>query len=87
MLQDFLANRSAISASTASEAEPRSSGFQPLFAARAAALTAARQPVEIESDTERLEAPEIELVHEAGQVRRIIVTCKCCEKITIDCEY
>ena len=87
MLQDFLANRTAISASTASEAEPRSSGFQPLFAARSAALTAARPPAEVEPESERREAPEIELVHEAGQVRRIIVTCKCCEKITIDCEY
>ena len=87
MLQDFLANRPAISASTDSAAEPRSSGFQPLFAARAAALTATRQSAEVEPESERLEAPEIELVHEAGQVRRIIVTCKCCEKITIDCEY
>lgn len=87
MLQDFLASRPAISSSTAAEAGPRSSGFQPLFAARAAALTATRKPAEMEPESERLEAPEIELVHEAGQVRRIIVTCKCCEKITIDCEY
>ena len=87
MLQDFLANRPAIPSSTPSEAEPRSSGFQPLFAARATGLAATRKQLEADPETERLEAPEIELVEEAGQVRRIIVTCKCCEKITIDCEY
>lgn len=87
MLQDFLANRPGIPSPTASDAEPRSSGFQPLFAARATSLAATRQQLDLEPEAERLEAPEIELVHEAGQVRQIIVTCKCCEKITIDCEY
>ena len=87
MLQDFLSNRPAIQSSTGTETEPRSAGFQPFFAARAAGLAAPRQEVAAEPEPERLDEPEIELVHEAGQVRRIIVTCKCCEKITIDCEY
>ena len=87
MLQDFLANRPAIASSTGLEAEPRSAGFQPLFAARSAGLPSKRQEAGADPDVERLDAPEIELVQEAGQVRQIIVTCKCCEKITIDCEY
>ena len=87
MLQDFLSNRPAIQSGTAPEAEPRSTGFQPLFAARAASLGANRKALDVEPESERLEAPEIELIQEAGQVRQIIVTCKCCEKITIDCEY
>ena len=85
MLQDFLANRPVAQSSGDSPAQP--SSFQPFFAARAAGLTASRREIETDADVPRLEEPEVELVHEAGQVRRIIVTCKCCEKITIDCEY
>ena len=83
MLQDFLANRPA----GGPAAEPRHTGFQSLLAARAPGLAARRTDLDAEPEAERLEAPEIELIHDAGQVRRIIVTCKCCEKITIDCEY
>ena len=79
MLQDFLSNRPA--------SEPRNTGFQSLLATRTPGLAASRTDIDTEPGAERLEAPEIELIHEAGQVRRIIVTCKCCEKITIDCEY
>lgn len=86
MLQDFLANRAGAPAASP-EAETRNSNFQPLFAARAAGLAAKRPELPAEPEPERLDAPEIEIVQEAGQVRRIIVTCKCCEKITIDCEY
>ena len=83
MLQDFLSNRPTIQSPAATETQPRNSTFQPFFAARAAQTPArAAQP-----EIARLEAPEIELVHEAGEVRRIIVTCTCCEKITIECEY
>ena len=87
MLQDFLSNRPAIQSPSATEVQPRDSTFQPFFAARAAGLSAQRAEIDAESGIKRLEAPEIELVEEAGQVRRIIVTCTCCEKITIDCEY
>ena len=85
MLQDFLSNRPAIQSPGAMNAPGRGTGFQPLFAARAAALAA--QDSEPDPESERLEAPQIELVREAGQVRRIVVTCTCCEKITIECEY
>ena len=87
MLQDFLANRSAIQSPDSTEMQPRTSTFQPFFAARAAGLGAKQSEPDAEPNIKRLEAPEIELVEEAGQVRRIIVTCTCCEKITIDCEY
>ncbi len=87
MLQDFLASRTSISPPDSAEMPPRVSSFQPFFAARAAGLTGKPTEAEADPDIKRLEAPEIELVEEAGQVRRIIVTCTCCEKITIDCEY
>ena len=85
MLQDFLANRPG--AQSSSDSPAQQSTFQPFFAARAAGLPASRREIEADPEVQRLEEPEIELVHEAGQVRRIIVTCKCCERITIDCEY
>ncbi len=88
MLEDFLSNRPAIQSPNATESEPRSSTFQPFFAARSAGLSGKRTAeFDAEPECPRLEAPEIELVRESGEVRRIIVTCKCCEKITIDCEY
>ncbi len=86
MLQDFLANRPGAS-SQSTETQSASTGFQSLFAARAAGLASPRREIEPVVETKKLDAPEIELVEEAGQLRRIIVTCTCCEKITIDCEY
>ena len=85
MLQDFLANRPSIQSHATTNAPERGGGFQPLFATRPAGLAA--KDSEADPESERLEAPQIEIVREAGQVRRIVVTCTCCEKITIDCEY
>ena len=85
MLQDFLANRPSIQSHATTNAPERGAGFQPLFAAHRAGLAAAGS--EPERESEHLEAPQIEVVREGGQVRRIVVTCTCCEKITIDCEY
>ena len=87
MLQDFLASRTSIPSSDSAETQPRASTFQPFLAARAVGLTGNAAEAEADPAIKRLEAPEIELIEEAGQVRRIIVTCTCCEKITIDCEY
>ena len=85
MLQDFLSNRPAILSASGTEAPARTAAFQPLIASRTAGLGAGNS--EPDPEGRHLEAPEIELVRENGQVRRIVVTCTCCEKITIDCEY
>ena len=79
MLQDFLSNRP--------DAPVRSGAFQPLVASRTAGLGRGNSEPAADAASSQLEAPEIELVRENGQVRRIVVTCTCCEKITIDCEY
>ena len=87
MLQDFLANRPSIQSSASNSAPARSDSFQPLIASRPAGLAGKNSEPDPEPASEHLEAPQIELVRENGQVRRIVVTCSCCEKITIDCEY
>ncbi len=87
MLQDFLANRPSIQSSATASAPARGGDFQPLFAARPAGLAGKSSEPDSDLESPRLEAPQIELVREGGQVRRIVVTCTCCEKITIDCEY
>ena len=85
MLQDFLSNRPAIQSASGTEAPARIGTFQPLVASRVAGLGTGNS--EPDPESKHLEAPEIELVRENGLVRRIVVTCTCCEKITIDCEY
>lgn len=91
MLQDFLSGRAAVhSDSTAPEvAPPGETGFQPFFAARAAGLAAAGSARRIEEvpANEPLDAAQVELVEENGRVQRIVVTCTCCKRIEIECEY
>jgi hypothetical protein len=90
MLKDFLAEHSAQGAFSRNVAVPGAAGFQPLFAP--GALTPgvpsarSREPLESEAHTRR-EAPEIEVIQENGKIRRIVVTCKCCERIELECEY
>jgi len=91
MLQDFLAGRPSLNSDSAKPAVPaeREAGFQPLFAARAPALTPAAGGRRIADvpESELLDAPQIELVEENGVVQRIIVTCTCCQRIELECEY
>jgi hypothetical protein len=82
MLQDFLTGRLATDSTTA-PALPRSSvEFQPLTPSRIGALTAPGA-----TEAPRLEEPQVEIIEDGGKVRRIVVTCTCCEKIEIECEY
>ena len=87
MLQDFLSNRPAIQSPAGASAPARSGAFQPLFAEGSAGLSARSRKLDAEPEGKPHEAPQIELVREDGEVRRIVVTCTCCEKITIDLEY
>ncbi len=83
MLQDFLTGRPGLSHDSSTSALSRgSSEFQPLTPSRIGALAAPAA-----ADSERLEAPQVEIIEDGGKVRRIVVTCTCCEKIEIECEY
>jgi hypothetical protein len=86
MLQDFLTGRPGLETAqtTALPASSRTAPFQPLTTSRIAELGApGRQPAE----PARLTAPQVEVIEDAGQVRKIVVTCTCCERIEIECEY
>lgn len=84
MLQDFLTGRPGLSNDSGSmPALPRgTSEFQPLTASRLGAVGGRDH-----AEPDRLEAPQVEIIEDGGRVRRIVVTCTCCEKIEIECEY
>lgn len=85
MLQDFLAGR-LTNDSTATPAISRGGGeFQPMSPARFGALAAPAAPPVPERP--RLAEPQVEIIEDGGKVHRIVVTCTCCEKIEIECEY
>ena len=86
MFQELIPSRPVVE-SNRGEAATRETQFQPLFAAHAAALGAPASRLGSNAMPARLEAPQIELVEEEGKVRRIVVTCTCCEKIELECEY
>lgn len=91
MLQDFLTGRPSMTSGSTTPAIPaaRDGAFQPLFATRAAELPSASGTRRIADipEPELLDAPQIELVEENGVVQRIVVTCTCCRRIEIECEY
>jgi hypothetical protein len=91
MLQDFLTGRTALdsTSTTPALAASRPGQFQPFSTTRGTDLASLGAPGRLPSasESERREAPQVELVEEEGKVRRIVVTCTCCEKIEIECEY
>lgn len=90
----------AISAKAVSSANAAATGFQPFFSAigRQPVLPQPETP-----DTEPVtlnamlhsraagstlhDAPQVELVTRDGKIERIIVTCTCCERIELECQY
>jgi hypothetical protein len=91
MLQDFLAGRPSVvseHAPTPGTSLPES-GFQSLLNVRGGKHPSNGVPRRVgESATgETLEAPQIEVEQENGVVRRIVVTCTCCQRIELECEY
>jgi len=89
MLQDFLTGRAALASETSTPpALARgSSDFQPMNPARFGQLGAPEPESAPGEAAPRLDAPLVEVIEDGGRVRRIVVTCRCCEKIEIDCEY
>ena len=52
-------------------------------AAAPASASAPKPPPAIETEP----VPQVELVENAGRVERIIVTCTCCNRIELQCQY
>lgn len=94
-MESFLANRPAARADRADRAalpKNEESAFRPLFESTAAPVlppAAERiiEPVIDEPERPRLDEPQVEVIAENGVVKRIVVTCRCCEKIEIECRY
>lgn len=98
MLQDFLSScANASSSSPVTKAQPgAATGFKSLFASGVLTQKRLNQPAAIggandanaaAESNEDLDAPVIELIQEAGKVSKIVVTCTCCRRIELECEY
>jgi hypothetical protein len=84
-MQNFLTGRSQHAAEkTARPAAASALGFHPLVAPALASAAAERaEPAPTADEME----PRVELVQTEGQIRRIVVTCACCRRIELECEY
>ena len=88
MLQDFLAGRNSVASDASSKAATQSD-FRPLFATGTLASVNVKKgaaPVETAAGPSTMEVPEVELIQEHGK-QRIIITCTCCQRIELECEY
>jgi hypothetical protein len=85
MLQDFLTGRLASDTTTLPSLARGGGEFQPMTPSRIGSLAAPDAAAPTEKP--RLEEPQVEIVEDGGKVQRIVVTCTCCEKIEIECEY
>jgi hypothetical protein len=90
-MQNFLAGRPSLNGESRTHVAvaPRV-GFQPLLAGEnpagesiPARATASSPRAEVASPAE----PQIEVVNHEGRIERIVVTCTCCQRIELRCEY
>jgi hypothetical protein len=86
-MNSFLENRPTAGRKDSISAQPAKSeaSFQPLFSA--GAITAARPASASSPETKQEAAPQVELIQNDGRVERIIVTCSCCNRIELQCQY
>ena len=80
-IQSFLSNRATATPSRDGIPQPAGNGgFQRLF----------DEVPRVENEgggKSRLDAPQVEVIEENGRVASIVVTCRCCERIEIACQY
>lgn len=89
-MESFLQNRPSLATVGRSTAQPEGSGdFQPFLRPASSPDKAALLNTMIEdspSDHKDSE-PQIELVRREDCVERIVITCSCCKRIELECEY
>ena len=78
-MQSFLSNRPVVSGKGAAQT-PAADGFQQLF-------DGATRPAGEAAANARPDAPQVDVIEENGRVTGIVVTCRCCERIEIACQY
>lgn len=78
---DEVLNANALTAAPSREVAPAAgaSDFQPFCGSNAVATTPARQVAHEEA--------KVELIQENGRIQQVVVTCRCGERIVLDCAY
>jgi len=85
-MNSFLENRPVAASKNGVIAAPKSEpGFHTLFPQKAPAKPDSDANPAPQAAPEA--APSVELVENGGKVERIIVTCTCCKRIELQCEY
>jgi len=88
-MQNYLDGRSVLKMENSAVTPPNAaSDFQPLLmgAFKNKSGDANGDPGAMPTE-DHLETPKIELVTQDGKIQRIIITCTCCKRIELDCEY
>jgi hypothetical protein len=82
-MESFLQNRTVLTKANGSEMKPADSGFHTLLQPPAPGATLSQADPSGQDETE----PQVELVNQDGRIERIVVTCTCCKRIELRCEY
>lgn len=84
-MQSFLTSRPVLKIDKASATGDTQPGFQPLYTPGRKESVDKQEAAGISS--EPLAEPQVEVVSDDGRIERIIVTCTCCKRIELSCEY
>jgi len=83
-MNSFLDNRPSVASKTGVIPQPKAEPiFQPMFAG-GSQPQARPEPV---SKPDGEAGPRVEFVQNGGKVERIVVTCTCCNRIELQCQY
>ena len=79
--QSFLSNRASVRSTEGGTSLSGTAGdFQRLFDENAKTET-------VNDAESRLDAPQVDVIEENGRVAKIVITCRCCERIELVCRY
>lgn len=87
-MESFLQNRPALATASRYTLQPAlEPGFQPFLRPtspndKGTSGPSTDTPLDAQEDQ-----PQVELVNRDGCVERIIITCSCCKRIELECEY
>ena len=88
-MESFLQNRPSLATAQHYQCAPTEPGFQPFLRPTSAEQGALSLPAKTADPQRGYEAtePKIELLDRDGTVERIVITCVCCQRIELQCEY
>ncbi len=88
-MQSFLTSRPVLKCEKSSPASEKQPSFQPLYTpGRKESLDIPHAAgIASEPVPEAPAEPKVEIISGDGRIERIIVTCTCCRRIELSCEY